>query len=188
MIENLLRDKIVEQLKQGKSKLEIYNELEAYSQNKNLRRILASIPTKLERKNNRILHKLISFLWIILFITELMTLFDFYIQFDIKALISFAITTYLMTQIFRFNGDILLPSTIWLGWAILNFIMELLELPKSDPDFEIVLIVGWVYMVIFAIAITLTLILRNRVFGYYKWFRPKTTSNGQPMFQKEEYT
>lgn len=174
-----------ENLKKGKSKTEIYEEFSPTSVDKELRRILASRPSQNTGKSQRIIHKVICWIWILIFIAELLGLFDLFVNFDIKVLASFAITTYLLIQLWKFNGDVFLPSIIWLIWGMFNNLQELINLPKDDIDYDAIIIISWSYMLIMIVAIGLTYLVRKNVFSYYNWFKPAIDNKNQIVFQEE---
>ncbi|MCG8390986.1 MAG: hypothetical protein MJA30_35885 [Cytophagales bacterium] len=185
MSEKVLKREILENLKKGKSKTEIYEEFSPVADDKELRRILASRPAHDTSKGQRIIHKVVCWTWIFVFMVELLSLFDLFVNFDIKVLASFAITTYLLVQLWRFNGDVLLPSIIWLTIGIFNNLRELANIPKDDIDYEAIVIFSWSYTFIMIIAIGLTSLVRKKVFGYYNWFKPAINDQDQIIFQEK---
>lgn len=186
MQEKNLKTKVLKELKNKKSKTEIYNELRVDEDDNLLRRILASRPSASLAKKYRFLHKLILGLWILFLLVELSALTDLIAYFDIKIIFSVAITIYLFIQIWKFNGDVFLPSIFWLTWGVFNNIKELVSLPKSDPDYEIVVAISWTYTSIIVLTIILTYIVYKNVFGYYYWFKPSTNGWNQHVFQDED--
>ncbi len=184
MKKNLKRE-ILENLKNGKSKTEIYEELSPTADDKELRRILASRPSPNTNKRLRIIHKLVCWIWIFIFLVEILGLFDLFVNFDIKVLASFVITAYLLVQLWKFNGDVLLPSIIWLALGIFNNVRELTNIPKDDVDYDAIVIFSWSYTLVVIVVIGLTYLVRKKVFSYYDWFKPAIDDLNQIVFQEE---
>jgi hypothetical protein len=185
MNEKTLKSEIHRGLKNGKSKSELYEEYSHTMDDNLLRRILASRPSHEVKNKFRLLHKTICWIWISIFALELLGSFEPLLNFDIKVLISLAISAYLLIQLWKFNGEIYLPAIFWLILGIFNGVKEQIHLPKDDLDYAAMMIFSWSYILLLLTTISLMLIVRKNVFGYYNLFKPAYDQNNKIVFQKE---
>ncbi|ALJ00919.1 hypothetical protein DC20_20405 [Rufibacter tibetensis] len=86
------------------SKSEVYSELFTEAEDENLRRVLASSPPPDIRRRDRILHKLVCWAWVLIFLMEVLGAFDISNGFDSKNILSLAGSFFLLYQLWRFNG------------------------------------------------------------------------------------
>ena len=176
---------VLDALKKKRSKDEVYQELRVDWDDDTLRKILASRPSPSLSISQKIMHKFVCFVWVLLFLFDLIGLTDLYIQFDIKLLISFGVTTYLLVQIWRFHGDVFLPSVFWLCIGIYSNIIELAHFSPADPDYDGVVAVTLVLLFLMALTALLTYLLYRKVFGHFHWFRPKRNGWNQIIFEED---
>lgn len=185
MNEKELKKEILMHLKTGKTKNEIYEKYCLKSDDQMLRKILASRPSPNIKNGNKIIHKIICSIWILIFIMELLGLIDLVNGLDIRVIFSLAVTTYILIQLLRFNGNAFLPSMVWLIYGIINSVKEINTLSMHDIDYDAIVIATCIYILVALITIGLTSIVRKNVFGHYQWFKPKLDNTNKIIFQNE---
>jgi hypothetical protein len=185
MNEKTIKSEIHSGLKNGKSKRELYEEYSQTIDDTLLRKILASTPSHDVKNKFRLLHKTICWIWVLIFTLELLGSLEQLFIFDIKSLISLALFAYLLVQLWKFNGDIYLPAICWLIWGIFNSVKEQINLPNGDLDYDALIIISWLYILLMLTTISLMYIVRKNVFGYYEWFKLAHDQNNKIVFQEE---
>jgi len=177
------KKEILDRLKNGLDKRTIYHEFQDKMDDAHLRRILASRPSNNTATKFRILHKILSWIWVLFVLSELLGIVNLVINFDVKIFISLVISTYIMIQVWKFNGDVFLPGMIWLVWAVFNSIKELRYLTPPEPDYDFLMTFSIGYIFFISIAILLMYIVRKHVFDYYNWFKPDTDNHDDIVFE-----
>jgi hypothetical protein len=185
MNQNSIKSEIIKGLKNGKSKDELYEEYSQTMDDNLLRRALASTPSTELKEKFRTLNKTVCWILILFFALELLGSLESFDNFDLKGLFSLAISAYLIIQLWKFNGDVYLPTIFWLIWGMLNSVKELSRLPKDEPDYQFLLVFSWCYGLILFVVIVMIWVIRKNVFAYYNWFKPALDDSNRIVFQKE---
>jgi len=180
-----IKSVIRKSLKSGKSKNEVYEEYSQSMDDDHLRRVLASIPSPDTKKTFILIHSIICWIWVLFFITELLGSFGIFINFDLKVLITLVATTYLLIEVWKFNGDAYLPGIIWMIFGVFNTFKDMGTVEKDDVDYDALIMLSWIYIALFLTNICLMLIVRKNVFGYYNWFKPSFDEEKKMKFQKD---
>ena len=170
MTEKELKKIIAQKLTQGNTKTEIYHELKDANQDDSIRKILAARPPINLSPKIKLLQKTLVMVWIIFWLIEFIGAIDSVINFDIKYLISFAISTYVTVQIWKFHGDFYLPAIFWFVWTIFNTLKQLSGSNELYFIDNFMIVISVLYLILIISGIILMLIIRKNVFGYYNWF------------------
>jgi hypothetical protein len=184
-MDNQLRKSLRKLIKEGKTKREVYREFRSNVDDELLRKTLASIPSLQGNGIMLAMHRVVCFIWIVIFLFELVVQFDQFYEFDLMGLISFAITSYLLFHILKFHGDHYLPSIIWMVWGGISIGRDMFSLKADDVDIEI-MVPFFQGILIVNIAVVLMMItIRKHVFGYYYWFKPYLDQHDRVIFDYE---
>lgn len=190
MTEKELRSEISKKINSGISKSAIYNEFKGEIKDESLRKILASRPSHELKLKFKKTHQILSIIWFLFILLELIGILDLIVDFDLKFFISLIISIYITVNIWNFDGRFFLPGIIWFVFAILNSFSELNSLYKYqyqylyDSDYGVILIFTLVYSLILIVGIYLMYNIRKNVFSYYNWFQPISNPENEILFEK----
>lgn len=174
---------INQKLNLGMSKSEIFQELKPEHEEENLRKILATRPAPELREKYRGLHMALCGIWIVFIGLEALGLVEIIINMDLIYILTFLISILFTVQIWKFNGHYFLPGAIWLSIGIFNILKEFLGTYELDPDYELLKIVSLSISLILLTGVVLLLIIRKKVFSYYKWFKPEVNFKNEIVFE-----
>jgi hypothetical protein len=157
MSEQEIKSEIIEKLNQGTSKSILYNEFKDKINDESLRKILASRPSY-ELKFKKA-HLIISIIWGFFILLELIGTLDLIVSFSIKYFISLILSIYITINIWKFDGRFFLPGIIWFVFTIFNSYSELNSIYEHDSDYDIILIISFIYSLILVVGIYLITII-----------------------------
>ena len=182
---NTRKAEILNKLREGLSKSEVYQKFSEEMYDDELRKTLARRPSTSLSPKFKILHKVVCWFWTVIVLIECLSLVDFILgEFDIIVLLSLVVSIYIVIQLWRFDGYFYLPGIVWLIWGIFNTLSDLRSFPMNDPDYRLFMFIGLGYMVFLLLTIGLMYIVRKNVFGYYHWFQPAKNENGDILFEE----
>lgn len=183
MTEKEIKSEITEKLNQGAEKSVLYNEFKGKIKDESLRKILASRPShelKLKFKNT---HMILSIIWGVFILLELIGILDLIVNFDWKFFLSLIISIYITINIWNFDGRFFLPGIIWFTLTIISSFRELNSFNSYDLDYGFFLLVVLVYSLILVTGILLMYYIRKNVFGYYNRFQTILNPNDEIQFE-----
>lgn len=175
------KKEIEQALKIGASKSFIYENYSQRLDNVELTKFLASRPGLEIKKKLRPLNIFLIILWSIIFLAELLSLFD---EFILEGVIFSTITGYILLRVARFDGNIYLSSSFWGLWGIIYSLgssLYLADQDLADPD---LVLAFWSIGIIYVIIALTSYIIRKLAFPYYKWFTPKKDERGNFRYEK----
>lgn len=175
---------ILERLKAGESKEELYRSYWKDSDDKNLRLFLAAQPSTELKEKYTIQNRILVGLWIFIFIFETFgTVMEVMENSNTLLFFSLIIPLLILIGLVRFKGTVYLPAIIWLIW---NLIVSLFELRNyTEEDWNDPYIIGFVaiYLLAVVISILLSNIIRNNAFNHYDWFYPYKDVQGNYLYE-----
>lgn len=183
MTEKQLKTEITRRIRQGSAKSDLYKEFKEAIDDNVLRKILASRPSFELGKKFKPIHMIVCVIWVLFLALELLGSLDLISNFEIKYIISLAVSIFLTIQICNFNGHFLLPGIIWLIWSIISSFLDLYYYYEFDPDFVLIGNITIGYVIILVLAIYLMQYIRKNVFSYYKWFKPDVNHKDELLFE-----
>jgi len=169
MTEKELKNEIIKQLHEGHTKLELYEHYKDTTKDETLRKILTSRPSAELRQKFKTTHLLLSIVWGIFILLELLGIIDLFVNFDIKFLFSLVISIYITIHLWNFDGRFLVPGMLWFAFTIFNVFREVDADYIPDAEYGFVLLVSGIYTIILLTGMYLMFYLKKHVFGYYKW-------------------
>ncbi len=184
MTEKEIKSEITEKLKQGTSKSFLYDQFKDKIKDEALRRILASSPTYEQRLKFKIMHLILSIIWGLFILLELIGILDFIISFDIKLVFSMIISIYITINIWKFDGRFFIPGIVWFAITILYSFFEINSIYQDDPYYNLILIITSGYSLILVVGIYLMHHIKKNVFSYLKWFQPTLNRDDEIQFEK----
>jgi hypothetical protein len=186
MTEKEIESKITEKLNQGISKSILYNQFKGEIKDASLRKILASRPSYESKLKFKKMHLILSIIWLLFILLELIGILDLIASFDIKFFISLILSMYITINIWKFDGRFFLPGIIWFVLTIFNSFSELNAMYQYDADFNLILTFLFVYSLILVVGIYLMYNIRKNVFSYYNWFQPIINQDEEIQFENND--
>lgn len=183
MTEKELKNVIIKQLHEGSTKSQLYEQYKHTTKDETLRKILASRPSKALRQKYKTAHLLLSVVWGIFILLELLGILDLFVNFDIKFLFSLMISIYITIHIWNFDGRFLVPGMLWFAFTIINVFREVDADYIPDAEYGFVLVVSGIYTIILLTGMYLMYYLKKHVFGYYKWQQTLINSDEPIKFE-----
>lgn len=184
MRDKKIKTEVILKIKQGVSKLDIYEQLKDSVDDDKLRNIIASRPTVEQMNKFKTAQLFVCVIWGIFIILELFGILDLIINFDIKHLISITGSFYIAINIWKFDGRFLLPGIIWFLFTIVNSFRDLYNNTyEFDPDFSLFRNLTLIYALILLIGTYMMYYLKKNVFYYYQWFQPELNNENQKKFE-----
>lgn len=184
MTEKALKSEIIDKINQGTSKSELFDQYKDNVEEKSLRIILASRPSYELKQKFKKEHLILSIIWGLFILLELIGILDSIVSFDLKYLFSLIISIYITINIWKFDGRFFLPGIIWFIFTIFNSFRELNSIYQYDPDYGILLITTLVYSLILVIGIYLKYYIKKNVFSYFNWFQQILNRDDDIKFEK----
>lgn len=184
MTEQEIKSAIIEEINQGTSKSILYNQFKDEIKDETLRKILASRPSYQLKLKFKKMHLILSIIWGLFILLELIGILGLIISFDIKILITLFVSIYITINIWKFDGRFFLPGIIWFVISIFNSFGELNSVYVDDSDYGTILIIAFVYSLILVVGIYLMYNIRKNVFSYYNWFQPIINQDDEILFEK----
>lgn len=183
MTEKALKSKIIDEINQGTSKSKLFEHYKDHFEQESLRKILASRPSYELKQKFKTKHLVVSIIWGLFIVLELIGLLDLMLSFDLKYLFSLIISIYITINIWKFDGRFFLPGIIWFIFSIFNSFRELNSIDQYDADYGIIWIVTLIYSLILMVGIYLMYHIKKNVFSYFNWFQPILNPDDDIQFE-----
>lgn len=185
MTEKEIKSEINEKLNQGTSKSILYDQFKNEINDELLRKFLAYRPSYELKLKFKKMHLILSIIWGIFILLEIIGLLDVFVSFDIKTVFSLCISIYIAFHIWNFDGRYLLPGIIWFVFTIFNLFRELNSVFEYDAaNYGAILVITCIYSLILVVGIYLMYYIRKNVFSYFEWFQPLLNQDGEIQFEK----
>jgi len=183
MTDKEIKAEVISKIKQGFSKLDIYNQLKDSVNDDTLRKIISSRPSNDQMKEFKTTHLVISIIWGIFMTLELLGAIELISNFDFKYFVSIMCSIYITINIWKFDGRFLLPGIIWFLFTIFNLFREIFNGYEFETDFDFLISFTIIYSVILLIGTYIMYHLKKNVFNYYNWFQPEMNTENERRFE-----
>lgn len=184
MTEKEIKSEINKKLNQGTSKSVLYEQFKDEIKEESLRKFLAARPSFELRLKFKKSHWMLSIIWGIFILLELLGIFDLVVSFDIKILFSLFVSIYIAFHIWNFDGRYFLPGIIWFVFTIFNVFGEINTGYEYDSDYGAILIITVLYSLMLGAGIFLMYFIKKNVFSYFEWFQPDLNQDNEIQFER----
>lgn len=186
MFESELRSELLKKMSLGQSKHELYEFYKGEYREEKLRATLASIPSTELRKRYRIKFMILSLIWGVFVILELLSILELLLGFNIVRVLSLVAAVYLTLNIWRFNGKFFLSGIIWFGITVIKTLILLVNSDQSESNYTFLFFFALTYSSMLVLGIYIMQDIKTNVFGYYDWFTLKSDEEENLIFQQEK--